>query len=341
MPNDSKNGDHIVRSFDDELANLSILISRMGGLAESQLASAMTAVVQRDSNLAERVIEHDSNLDDLDAEVDIKATNLLALRQPMAVYFRGSETDVLRIVVAIVERARARAERLRPRPSNREEFRDVSSRLRRGVFLIEVLLPTKGDQGFVRELLRVADASYRDGRDLLPPKTIWRTIAEAFPLDYVRHLKRVARDKDHEFAPQAAKLLIKLRSADAFLAAARTRNAKSILAAIETLDAAELGANERAALYHNEAVARLIAHADPDLRRALPEFVPSYHQVASLAPYYLQLIGREDARVDEIRALASPWALDALPELARLWSVADPGSEWRAAIDAVVQRQFP
>jgi phosphate transport system protein len=89
MPNDPQNGDHIVRSFDDELANLSILISRMGGMAESQLASAMTAVVQRDSNLAERVIEHDRSLDDLDAEVDVRATRLLALRQPMAVDLRA------------------------------------------------------------------------------------------------------------------------------------------------------------------------------------------------------------------------------------------------------------
>jgi len=89
MTNDAQNGEHIVRSFDEELANLSILISRMGGLAESQLAAAIAAVSQRDSNLAERVIEQDRQLDELDAEVDLRATRVLALRQPMAVDLRA------------------------------------------------------------------------------------------------------------------------------------------------------------------------------------------------------------------------------------------------------------
>ena len=43
---------HIVKSFDEELRHLRDVILRMGGLAEAQLASAVEALVKRDSELA-------------------------------------------------------------------------------------------------------------------------------------------------------------------------------------------------------------------------------------------------------------------------------------------------
>ena len=56
----------------------------MGGLAESQLAAAIEAVVKRDSELAARVVEGDAKVDELERELDNLAIRLLALRQPMA-----------------------------------------------------------------------------------------------------------------------------------------------------------------------------------------------------------------------------------------------------------------
>jgi phosphate transport system protein len=44
--------DHIVKTFDEELTRLSSMITQMGGMAESQLAAAIKAVVKRDSDLA-------------------------------------------------------------------------------------------------------------------------------------------------------------------------------------------------------------------------------------------------------------------------------------------------
>jgi phosphate transport system protein len=76
--------DHIVKSYDEELARLSNMIVEMGGLAESQLASAIDAVAKRDSALAARVVEGDSQVDELQRELDNLAMRLLALRQPMA-----------------------------------------------------------------------------------------------------------------------------------------------------------------------------------------------------------------------------------------------------------------
>lgn len=99
MPTDRS---HIVKSFDDELARLSDLISRMGGLAENQLEQSIEALQKRDSTLAEKTIEHDQKIDVLHAEVDEMAIRLLALRQPMATDLRHIVTGLK--IAPIVER---------------------------------------------------------------------------------------------------------------------------------------------------------------------------------------------------------------------------------------------
>src|SRR5436190_18008529 len=76
--------EHIIKSYDEELARLNNMIVEMGGLAESQLAAALEAVVKRDSALAARVIEGDERVDQLERDLDNLAVRLLALRQPMA-----------------------------------------------------------------------------------------------------------------------------------------------------------------------------------------------------------------------------------------------------------------
>ncbi len=99
MPTDHS---HIVKSFDEELAHLSDLISRMGGLAETQLEQSIEALQRRDSSLAEAAIENDRKIDVLHAEVDEMAIRLLALRQPMASDLRHIVTGLK--IAPIVER---------------------------------------------------------------------------------------------------------------------------------------------------------------------------------------------------------------------------------------------
>ena len=76
--------EHIIKRYDEELRKLSNTITEMGGLAESQLATAIDAVIKRDSELAARVVEGDAKVDQLENELDNLAIRLLALRQPMA-----------------------------------------------------------------------------------------------------------------------------------------------------------------------------------------------------------------------------------------------------------------
>lgn len=76
--------EHIVKSYEDELNTLAAECARLGGLAEAQLADALQTVVRRDPELADRVIQQDDRLDEIEADVEQKAIRLIALRQPMA-----------------------------------------------------------------------------------------------------------------------------------------------------------------------------------------------------------------------------------------------------------------
>lgn len=76
--------EHIIKSYDQELHRLDNIVAEMGGLAESQLASSMDAVMKRDADLATVVIESDTRVDELEREIESLVVRLLALRQPMA-----------------------------------------------------------------------------------------------------------------------------------------------------------------------------------------------------------------------------------------------------------------
>ncbi|CAA7616683.1 Phosphate-specific transport system accessory protein PhoU homolog [Candidatus Terasakiella magnetica] len=80
--------DHTVKSYDEELAHLTGIIARMGGLAEAQFTSALHSLVKRDDELASRVVAGDQRIDEMDHEVQSFAVRLLALRQPMAADLR-------------------------------------------------------------------------------------------------------------------------------------------------------------------------------------------------------------------------------------------------------------
>ncbi len=77
-------GDHIVKSYDEELQRLTGEIQRMGDLALTELEAAIAAVIERDTEAAERIVKSDAEVDALELEVSHDVIRLLALRQPMA-----------------------------------------------------------------------------------------------------------------------------------------------------------------------------------------------------------------------------------------------------------------
>jgi phosphate transport system protein len=56
----------------------------MGGLVEDQIQKAVSSLVERDSALAETIIERDHEVNRLDVEIDDLCIQLLALHQPAA-----------------------------------------------------------------------------------------------------------------------------------------------------------------------------------------------------------------------------------------------------------------
>jgi phosphate transport system protein len=76
--------EHIVRSYDDELNDLSQKIAEMGGLAEQNVADSVAALIRRDTALAQRIIAGDQRIDALQRQVEDHATSMIARRQPMA-----------------------------------------------------------------------------------------------------------------------------------------------------------------------------------------------------------------------------------------------------------------
>ncbi|MBO6783149.1 MAG: phosphate signaling complex protein PhoU [Alphaproteobacteria bacterium] len=80
--------DHIVKSFDDELNRLSDLISRMGGLAEQQIERAIESLQKRNTEEATQAIEDDVHIDELQAEIEELAVQMIVRRQPLAADLR-------------------------------------------------------------------------------------------------------------------------------------------------------------------------------------------------------------------------------------------------------------
>jgi phosphate transport system protein len=81
MPSEPK---HIVASFEADLKKLRDMIAAMGGLVERAVADAATALLDRNPDLAARVIELDAKIDAEEHAIEQFAVRLLALRQPVA-----------------------------------------------------------------------------------------------------------------------------------------------------------------------------------------------------------------------------------------------------------------
>jgi phosphate transport system protein len=74
----------IERHFEKELDRLTESILRLGAGVERAMGDALTALTERNVDLARRVIDGDEEIDQLELEVDLICTDLLALRQPIA-----------------------------------------------------------------------------------------------------------------------------------------------------------------------------------------------------------------------------------------------------------------
>ena len=76
--------EHFSRQYDAELNDIREKLLVMGGKVELMIDNAMKALLERDSDLAERTIAFDHEINHLEVEIDEKCLQVLATRQPAA-----------------------------------------------------------------------------------------------------------------------------------------------------------------------------------------------------------------------------------------------------------------
>jgi phosphate transport system protein len=87
--------DHISKRYNKDLESVRNSVMRMGGLVETQLSKAISAIVSGDSELGLKVAEDDYKVNLLEVEIDEECSRILATRAPTA--------GDLRLIVAIVK----------------------------------------------------------------------------------------------------------------------------------------------------------------------------------------------------------------------------------------------
>ena len=80
--------------FNENMSRLNSEIVKMGVLVEEALDKAMDSLIKMDSKLAERVIEEDSKVNDLEISIEDHCISLIAREQPVA-------GDLRRIITAL------------------------------------------------------------------------------------------------------------------------------------------------------------------------------------------------------------------------------------------------
>lgn len=75
---------HTDREYEGELAQLRQQLLLMGAKVEEMIGGSMKALIERDGDLARRMIEADSQIDRLEMEIDDRCMRTLARRQPVA-----------------------------------------------------------------------------------------------------------------------------------------------------------------------------------------------------------------------------------------------------------------
>jgi phosphate transport system protein len=150
--------EHTTKAFDSDLQELAGLIAEMGGLAERQIDEAIEALARRDIDRAGRVIAADNSIDMLQRNIEDRAVETIARRQPMAVD--------LREVVGIL------------RISNElERIGDLAKNIGKRVIALGNGEISRRTMGGVRHMATIALAQLRDALDSFGRRDLAKAVA--------------------------------------------------------------------------------------------------------------------------------------------------------------------
>ncbi|MBD3896989.1 phosphate signaling complex protein PhoU [Halomonas sp. ML-15] len=136
---------HISKQFNQELEELKTHLMAMGGLVEKQVQEAVTALLDGDSRLAERVRDNDAAVNDMQIKIDDECTRVLARRQPAA--------SDLRLVLAVIRAT-----------SDLERIGDEASKIARNAMALAEA--GNGSKGFI-EVRHISEHVRKMVRDAL------------------------------------------------------------------------------------------------------------------------------------------------------------------------------
>lgn len=88
-------GQHSSSQFNDALESIRNRLMEMGGVIEQQVFDALEALLHADSELAEKVLQTEKRVDQLEMRIDEECARVLALRQPAA--------SDLRLIIAVTK----------------------------------------------------------------------------------------------------------------------------------------------------------------------------------------------------------------------------------------------
>lgn len=137
---------HIFSAFDKDLEQLQSIMLRMGGLVESALHEAITALEQGDLALAAKVKAGDQAIDDLEEEIRHDVERVIALRSPTA--------GDLRTVLSVLTMA-----------STLERCGDYARNIAKRTFVLEEFQYSSTLNGTLRRMSRVVEAMLADALD--------------------------------------------------------------------------------------------------------------------------------------------------------------------------------
>lgn len=86
---------HISKEYDNELETVRSHVMEMGGIVENQLTGAITALIESDIELAEKIVKTEYKVNLQEVSIDEQCIRILAKRQPAAVD--------LRLIMAVIK----------------------------------------------------------------------------------------------------------------------------------------------------------------------------------------------------------------------------------------------
>lgn len=191
------------RHFEEEFDKIKSKILMMGSLVEDQIRNALTALVERDEALAQRVIENDHTVNTFDVEIDEMALGALVRYQPVAKDLRFVTTAMkisteLERMSDLAENICERAIELNEEPQLKP-YIDIPHMAERARIMVKESLDAfvEMDSALARKVIQDDDfvdiLTEQLFRELLSymienPKTISRAIRLSFISKYIERL---------------------------------------------------------------------------------------------------------------------------------------------------------